>query len=113
MSPLIHRFFFQWIYTTVLHDLWLNPQMRNCGYAGPTVKLYVDFQLCGGLAPELFTGQLHYTLGGLNNVNALSNALEAEISNARCHQGWFLMRKNLFYASPAIFGGLFAIFHSP
>ena len=40
------------IYTIVPHDLWLAESwMQNCGYGGPTVKLYAEFWLCGWLAP--------------------------------------------------------------
>ena len=38
-------------------ELWIQ---RNQVYGGLTVKLYTDFQLCGGLAsltPALFRGQ--------------------------------------------------------
>lgn len=41
---------------------WLNPWMENYRYGGPTVKLYMDFQLHKGLAPlnsALFKGQLY------------------------------------------------------
>ena len=31
---------------------WLNPLMQNHEYRGLTVKLYLDFQLCGGLVPK-------------------------------------------------------------
>ena len=40
---------------------WLNLWMWYCGYGGPNVNLYANFQLCGGwalLSPVLFKGRL-------------------------------------------------------
>lgn len=43
---------------------WLNLQMENQRYQGPTIKLLTDFQLCGSHGPSslisaLFKGQLY------------------------------------------------------
>lgn len=41
---------------------WLSPQMQNCGYGGPTLKLYADFSLQREwvpLTPMLFKGELY------------------------------------------------------
>lgn len=34
----------------MIHSWW-NSWIQNHGYGGPTVKVYVDFQLCGGWVP--------------------------------------------------------------
>lgn len=44
------------LYDPELTEIW----MKNLGCCGLTAKLYVDFQLCGGLVPltpTLFKGQ--------------------------------------------------------
>ena len=54
---------FQQTCTTILHHPWLaESRMYNCGYAGLTVKLHMDFQPQGGLAPlipMLFKAQMY------------------------------------------------------
>ena len=45
-GPLICRFFFnKYVLQCYTIPSWLNLQMKNCGYRGPTVKLHWDFQL--------------------------------------------------------------------
>lgn len=66
VGALTHGFFFQHIHTKIPCDLgWLNPWMGNHGHGGLTIKLYVDFRLCGSWCPDphFVQGSTLYILG--------------------------------------------------
>ena len=72
---LLHGFFFnQYLLQDYTIYCWLNLQMGNCGYKGPTLKLCANLQLHGGLVPqlELFKGQLHEQFLQLNYKKQLN-----------------------------------------
>ena len=64
-GPLICGLFKKYILQYYTIFSWLNSQIQNYRYGGLTVKLYIDFQLCGGsvpLTPTLFEGQLYINI---------------------------------------------------
>lgn len=51
MGPYV-AFFSEYILQFYTIHGWVNLQMWNCGYQGPSTKLYAHFWLCGGLVPQ-------------------------------------------------------------